>query len=154
MNKKKDTYVVRVIDHSPLFYTKSGSIIKLLACVWIKFVVSIAGTEHVVTFRFKPGYKCDGLSVPRIFRWFLNNWDDKNELYNLAGMIHDALYGRKGYAIFTRDECDSIFRGLLRESGKDRKHASMADWAVGVFASSHWGDDSLNSAKLVDMSVQ
>lgn len=154
MSTNRETYVVRVIDHSPLIYKNKGSIITLMDNVWIKFIVSIAGKEHTVTFKFQPGYKCDGLSVPKLFRWFLINWDDTNELYNLAGMVHDALYGRKGFCIFTRDECDAIFRGLLRESGKDRKHASMADWAVGMFASGHWGDDSLHSASLTSMELK
>lgn len=128
MSKANDTYVVRVIDYSPLFYTKEGAIVTLLSAAYIKCVIAIAGREHVVKFKFKSGYKCDGLSVPKAFRWFLKNWDDLNDLYNLAGMVHDALYGNKGWMVFNRDESDAIFRGLLRESGKDRKHASMADW--------------------------
>lgn len=30
------------------------------------------------------GYKCDGLSVPKMFRWYLPSWDEDNSLYNLA----------------------------------------------------------------------
>lgn len=106
-----------------------------------------------IRMRFDIGFACDGLSVPWGLRWFLKNWDDSNELYNIAGICHDALYGNKGFAQLTRSECDDIFRGLLRESGKDRKHASMADWAVGCFASSHWGDDSLYSAHMAHMDL-
>lgn len=114
----------------------------------------IDGKAHKVTMRFEVGFACDGLSVPWALRWFLKNWDEKNELYNIAGIVHDALYGNKGFCVFTRSESDDIFRGLLRESGKDRKHASAADWAVGAFAGSHWGDDSLYSAHLAHLEVK
>ena len=108
--------------------------------------------EYWLKVFFVKGYACDGLSVPKIFRWFLKNWDKQNPLYNIAGAVHDALYGNKGFAFYSRSECDDIFRGMLREAGKDRKHASIADLAVGIFAGSHWGDDSLDSADLVKIS--
>ena len=100
---------------------------------------------------FLPGYCCDGLSVPKMFQWFLKSWDDDNDLYNVAGMLHDWLYSTKGIdGMFDRSECDDIFRGILRESGKDRRHASIADWAVGLFAGgkSHWGNDTYNCKHL------
>ena len=31
------------------------------------------------------GYRCDGLSVPKVFQWYLPSWDKDNQLYNLAG---------------------------------------------------------------------
>ena len=36
------------------------------------------------TLKFDAGFKCDGLSVPVVFQWFLPKWDSKNMLYNLA----------------------------------------------------------------------
>ena len=89
------------------------------------------------------GYRCDGLSVPKMFRWYLPSWDKDNQLYNLAGAIHDALYTLKGANLFTREECDDVFRGLLRDSGIGRTKAGLADMAVGLFAGSdkHWGND-------------
>lgn len=103
------------------------------------------------TFTFKKGFKCDGLSVPVVFRWFLTSWDKQNMLYNLAGVVHDGLYGNCGFGEFTRDESDAIFRGMLRESGMNRFHASTADWALGIGAKSHWGNDDLKCAKKVTM---
>lgn len=102
-----------------------------------------------------PGFKCDGLSVPVIFRWFLPSWDKKNGLYNLAGAIHDGLYANCGYYAFNRSECDDIFRGLLRESGICRFKASSADWCVGKFAGgdSHWGNDSYNCKDLIKLKL-
>ena len=89
-------------------------------------------------------FRCDGLSVPKPFRWFLPNWDDDNQLYNLAGALHDWLYATDGvYKTFTRSECDDIFRGILHVSGQGRLRASTADFMVGLFGwnSRHWGRD-------------
>ena len=79
----------------------------------------------------------------------MKSWNDKNDLYNLAGVVHDALYGNKGFGLFTRDESDAIFRGLLREAGCNRIHASIADFALSIAAKSHWGQDDLDSSKYV-----
>ena len=102
------------------------------------------------------GFKTDGLSVPRIFRWFLPSWEPYNPIYNLAGIIHDWLYSVKGNCIFDRSECDDIFRGILRESGLGRFKAGMADWCVGMFAGNerHWGNDSLNVARYGRMELR
>lgn len=102
------------------------------------------------------GFICDGLSVPWAFRWFLKSWDEDNQLYNLAGALHDWLYATLGaYNIFTRSECDDIFRGILRESGVGRFKAGAADLAVGIFAGNrrHWGSDSYKVGELVHLSV-
>lgn len=106
------------------------------------------------TFAFKKGFICDGLSVPKAFQWFLPRWLDKNMLYNLAGAVHDSLYADKGYKIFTRDDSDAIFRGLLRMAGCNRFHASMADFMLGIFAKSHWGDDTFNCKDLVKLTIK
>lgn len=100
------------------------------------------------------GFRCDGLSVPKVFRWFLPSWDKKNWLYNVAGAFHDWLYCTRGnYGRFTREECDDFFRGLLRCSGISRFKAGCADKAVGIFAGgrSHWGNDSFLTAPLAKM---
>jgi hypothetical protein len=99
-------------------------------------------------------YRCDGLSVPKMFRWFLPDWDEKNQLYNLAGALHDWLYASEGnYCMFSRSECDDMFRGILRESGQSRFKAGTADYMVGLFAGNghHWGNDNYNIADTVKM---
>lgn len=106
--------------------------------------------------RFKRNFKCDGLSVPKIFQWFLPSWDKQNLLYNLAGAFHDWLYatgGNKGE--FTREECDDCFRCLLRESGVTRFKAGAADLAVGLFAGCkhHWKNDSNNIADKLELKL-
>ena len=111
-------------------------------------------SESTYTFRFKKGFKCDGLSVPWLFRWFLPSWDEKNWLYNLAGAVHDWLYATKGaYGRFTRSECDDIFRGLMRGAGIGRFKAGTADLSVGLFAwcGRHWGNDSYRVGGLVQL---
>lgn len=89
------------------------------------------------------GYRCDGLSVPKIFRWYLPSWDKDNSLYNLSGAIHDALYTLRGANMFSREECDDVFRGLLRDAGISRSKAGLADMSVRLFAGGekHWGND-------------
>lgn len=102
------------------------------------------------------GFRCDGLSVPKLFRWLIPSWDDKNCLYNVAGALHDWLYATKGNCgMFTREECDDIFRGLLRESGINRFRAGCADKAVEIFAGNkrHWCNDGYGVAALARMEV-
>lgn len=101
----------------------------------------------------KSGYSCDGLSIPVIFRWYLKSWDEKNQLYNLAGSLHDALYTVKGGGIFDRENCDDIFRSLLRDAGISRSKAGMADWCVGCFAGgdNHWGNDDFDNSDKISI---
>lgn len=103
------------------------------------------------TFTFKKNCICDGLSVPKAFQWFLPKWSKNNALYNLAGALHDALYANKGFGVFNRDDSDAIFRGLLREAGCNRFHASTADFILWLFGCSHWGDDIFKCKNLVTM---
>ena len=119
-------------------------------------IIAIDEKDHNATFDFRPGFKCDGLSVPFGFRWYLPKWDENNPLYNIAGMVHDWLYATKGQCIFSRSECDDIFRGILRESGISRCKAGMADWCVGVFAGGemHWGNDDYGIKDLCKMSLK
>lgn len=102
------------------------------------------------------GFRCDGLSVPWAFRWFLPSWDKRNQLYNVAGALHDWLYSTKGnFGMFCREECDDMFRGLLRESCISRFKAGCADKAVEWFAGGkdHWGNDSYGIKTLARMEI-
>ena len=110
-----------------------------------------------LTFTFREGFRCDGLSVPWAFRWFLPSWDSRNALYNVSGAVHDWLYSTKGNdGMFSREECDDIFRGLLRESGIGRFKAGCADKAVEWFAGgkNHWGSDGYKVADKCSMVVR
>ena len=115
------------------------------------------GVTSEITFSFLEGFRCDGLSVPWAFRWFLPSWDSKNAIYNVAGAIHDWLYTVKGVSgYFKREEVDDIFRGILRESGIGRFKAGCADKAVEWFAGgkSHWGNDDYKIADKCSMLVR
>lgn len=129
--------------------SKDGKVYTLQKEATIVLYMDYRGENRYYEFKFKKNFKCDGLSVPKIFQWFLPSWKEDNMLYNLAGVVHDAIYGNKGYNIFTREEADAIFRCLLRHSGQNRLHASLADFMLGLFACCHWGDDDLKSKKLV-----
>lgn len=117
--------------------------------VWLS--IKLETMQKTFRVKFKAGWKCDGLSVPKLFRWFLPIWDKKNMNYNLAGCVHDALYGNKGFNVFTREECDDIFRGMLRECGISRIKAGFADKAVELAAKSHFGTDEHKVNKYVSL---
>lgn len=107
------------------------------------------GSLVEIIFSFKEGIHIDGLTVPWGLQWFLPRWDDKNQLYNAAGAAHDCLYATGGYyGMFKREECDDIFRGIMRESGIGRIKAGCADKAVEWFAGGkkHWNNDSYGVA--------
>lgn len=100
----------------------------------------------------KAGFRCDGLSVPSLFQWFLPSWDKKNFVYNVAGAVHDALYTTGGwYGTFCREQCDDIFRSLLREAGISRFKAGCADKAVEWFAGGpeHWRNDEFKNKNFI-----
>lgn len=100
--------------------------------VWLDF-------EHNGSkFRIKvdKGAMTDGLSVPKIFRWYLPDWDDRNVLYNVAGVVHDGCYGSE---LVCKELADEIFyRGLLT-AGISRSKATVAKYAVQYLAGLHYG---------------
>lgn len=90
----------------------------------------------------KAGFKWNGASVPKIFRWFLPNWDKKIEGYNVLSALHDASFASCGfYGLFTFDQCNDIYRGGLREIGFGRFKASTACFSINTFAKNHFGQD-------------
>ena len=106
------------------------------------------GTRYIFT--LYPGLKSDGGSVPWVFRWFMPSWDDNVPLLCVAYLLHDWLYASremcKAYA-------DDLLRGLLRDAGYNRFHASTVCWAVENFARSHFGNDELGVADLGKLEV-
>lgn len=108
-----------------------------------------ANVRMKIRFGIKKGFKCDGASIPWMFRWFLPSWAKKGcgfgfHIYNMGAAIHDGLYIHKGFGLFSREECDDILRGIWRESGISRFKAGVADKAVEWFAGgkNHFGNDS------------
>lgn len=60
-----------------------------------------------------------------------------------------------GDGLFVREECDDIFRGMLRYSGISRFRAGVADKCVEWFAGGgkHWGNDEDGNADSVAVRV-
>lgn len=100
--------------------------------VWLDF-------EHN-TFRYRiqvdKGAMTDGLSVPNIFQWYLPAWDEKNPLYNIAGVCHDGAYGSQALAKSIADEL--FYQGLIT-AGVSKFKAKTAKWAVEHLAGLHYG---------------
>lgn len=100
--------------------------------VWLDF-------EHNGSkFRIKvdKGGLTDGLSVPKIFRWYLPDWDDNNVLYNVAGICHDGMYGSE---VVCKELADEIFYKGLLMAGISRSKATVAKYAVQYLAGLHYG---------------
>ena len=100
--------------------------------VWIEF-------EHNNTkFRIKvdKGGLTDGLSVPRIFQWYLPAWNDSNVLYNTAGICHDGAYGSE---LLAKDIADELFYQGLVMAGISKSKAKVAKYAVQYLAGLHYG---------------
>lgn len=49
----------------------------------IKTTITDEYNEIFVITLYK-GFRTDGLSVPKVFQWFLPKWDNNNSTYNLA----------------------------------------------------------------------
>lgn len=84
------------------------------------------------------GAMTDGLSVPKIFRWYLPVWNDKNILYNIAGICHDGMYSSE---LISKDIADLIFYNGLITAGISKTKASAAKYAVQYLAGLHYGKE-------------
>lgn len=93
-------------------------------------------TEKTYRITISKGAVWDGLSIPKVFRWFLPEIDYTNTLYSASGLIHDSLYASE---LLPKDIADDIFRSILRDSGISRFKGSTAHWCVSNFAKCHYG---------------
>ena len=126
---------VKIISWSDICnYEKVNGLYVLKNDVWIDFEYNYG------KFRIKvdKGAMTDGLSVPKIFRWYLPDWDDKNVLYNVAGICHDGMYGSEAVC---KDLADEIFYQGLLTAGISRSKATVAKYAVQYLAGLHYGHD-------------
>lgn len=124
----------------------------------VEVVVVKADVALTLRFTLHDGFKCDGASIPWLFRWFLPSWANDGcgfnaDIFNIGAAVHDGLYIHKGFGLFSREECDDILRGIWRESGISRFKAGVADKAVEWFAGgkNHFGNDSYNVGNLFSM---
>ena len=92
----------------------------------------------VMKFTVDKGAMTDGLSVPKIFRWYLPDWDDNNVLYNISGICHDGMYGSE---LVDKDIADLIFYNGLVTAGISKRKATVAKYAVQYLAGLHYGKE-------------
>jgi hypothetical protein len=125
--------LIEILRISPTCdYHKVNGLYVLDEDVWIDFKLAD------VKFRVKvdKGAMTDGLSVPKIFRWYLKDWDDNNPLYNIAGIVHDGCYGSE---VLCKEMADQLFYNALVFAQIPRRKASVALWAVEHLAGLHYG---------------
>lgn len=90
----------------------------------------------VYDFDVSYGAVWDGLSTPKCLQWFIPSYIECNDMFNWAGLIHDALYGS---ALLPKDVADDVFRSVLRDAGLSRFKASSAEFWMSKFSKSHYG---------------
>lgn len=126
---------MKVIGYAPTCrYHKVNGLYVLDEDVWMDFEL------HGTKFRIKvdKGALTDGLSVPKIFRWYLPDWDDSNPLYNISGICHDGCYGSE---LLCKEMADQLFYQGLILAHKPRRKASVALWGVEHLAGLHYGSE-------------
>ena len=138
---------VKIISWSDICnYEKVNGLYVLKNDVWIDFEYNYG------KFRIKvdKGAMTDGLSVPKIFRWYLPDWNDKNVLYNVSGIAHDGMYGSE---LVSKDLADEIFYQGLLTAGISRSKATVAKYAVQYLAGLHYGhnNDDFNISPYVSL---
>ena len=101
------------------------------------FLLDTCDGRHYVI-HCKAGLVWDGASVPKPFRWYLPNIDERNLVYTAAGLLHDCCYGGE---LLPKAEADDLFRGVLRDSGTRRCKAGLAHVCVTLGAKGHYGKD-------------
>lgn len=102
-----------------------------------RFVMTMDDKECKYSVTILPGFRTDGGSIPRMFRWFVKGWTDDYK-YNAAFILHDAMYCT-GFA--HRNIADDMLRSALRDVGLDRFHASTVCFCVNTFAAGHYGPE-------------
>lgn len=113
-------------------YEKVNNLYILKSDVYLDFTYD----NHVFRISVGKGAITDGLSVPRIFRWYLPCWDDNNLLYNIAGVCHDGAYGSE---VLSKAFADELFYQGLITAGISKFKANSAKWAVEYLAGLRYG---------------
>lgn len=125
--------MIKIVDWSnEVNYKKVNGLYVIQNDVWIDFLYN--GDKFRIT--VDAGAMTDGLSVPKIFRWYLPDWNDGNPLYNIAGICHDGAYGSE---LLSKDIADELFYQGLIKAGISKSKATVAKWAVEHLAGLHYG---------------
>lgn len=125
--------MIKIVDWSNVVnYKKVNGLYVIQNDVWIDFLYN--GDKFRIT--VDAGAMTDGLSVPKIFRWYLPDWNNNNPLYNIAGICHDGAYGSE---LLSKDIADELFYQGLLKAGISKSKATVAKWAVEHLAGLHYG---------------
>lgn len=125
--------MIKIVDWSnEVNYKKVNGLYVIQNDVWIDFLYN----DNKFRITVDAGAMTDGLSVPKIFRWYLPDWDDSNPLYNIAGICHDGAYGSE---LLAKDIADELFYQALIKAGISKSKATVAKWAVEHLAGLHYG---------------
>lgn len=115
-------------------YDKVNDLYVMKNNVYLDFTYNGTNLRFIVD----KGAMTDGLSVPKIFRWYLPVWNDNNILYNIAGICHDGMYGSE---LISKDIADLIFYNGLVKAGISKTKSSAAKYAVQYLAGLHYGKE-------------
>lgn len=125
--------MIKIVDWSnEVNYKKVNGLYVIQNNVWIDFLYN----DNKFRISVDAGAMTDGLSVPKIFRWYLPDWNDSNPLYNIAGICHDGAYGSE---LLAKDIADELFYQALIKAGISKSKATVAKWAVEHLAGLHYG---------------
>lgn len=125
--------MIKIVDWSnEVNYKKVNGLYVIQNNVWIDFLYN----DNKFRISVDAGAMTDGLSVPKIFRWYLSDWNDSNPLYNIAGICHDGAYGSE---LLSKDIADELFYQALIKAGISKSKATVAKWAVEHLAGLHYG---------------
>lgn len=125
--------MIKIVDWSnEVNYKKVNGLYVIQNDVWIDFLYN----DNKFRISVDAGAMTDGLSVPKIFRWYLPDWNDNNPLYNIAGICHDGAYGSE---LLAKDIADELFYQALIKAGISKSKATVAKWAVEHLAGLHYG---------------
>lgn len=125
--------MIKIVDWSnEVNYKKVNGLYVIQNDVWIDFLYN----DNKFRISVDTGAMTDGLSVPKIFRWYLPDWNDSNTLYNIAGICHDGAYGSE---LLSKDIADELFYQALIKAGISKSKATVAKWAVEHLAGLHYG---------------
>lgn len=143
----------KVINYSTLEMSSIDNDKFLLLNDFSITVINSYNSKERYTIKISKGAVWDGLSIPKMFRWFLPEIDYTNTLYSASGLIHDSLYASE---LLSKDIADDIFRSILRDSGISRFKGSTAHWCVSNFAKCHYGKkhDINNLRDFITISIQ
>ncbi len=125
--------MIKIVDWSNIVnYKKVNGLYVIQNDVWIDFLYN----DNKFRITVNAGAMTDGLSVPKIFRWYLSDWNDSNSLYNIAGICHDGAYGSE---LLSKEIADELFYQGLLKAGISKSKATVAKWAVEHLAGLHYG---------------